>query len=384
MIINSIYSVSIKLMSLFLLVHDYFSKWVFTDSPRPKVEESNGLRKISIQNLERKYQENTKIFNCKDTSKYLKINQKSMESDTFWYRDTGLTKRTSYTNNFIGSFLYAYNLHGNILLNPDDIWIMICFYFSKYVNINSDKLRNMFVKHNGTIKFVVKEYTNSLENSIKIEEDWSHFLNQIIEQINTNTVSGITDELACNFTTTTETHKLITTGLIMNSFKIFVKYFCYDQMNLGHGISNVYFQGTRNDWVKIIGKIFKLRKYDVDGKLLEYLGKIQDILQEFLNTWDNKINIDFWNKIISINEKQIGTSGLSQTNIDGWLLHFYGIYTRIDLDDVPDYSYSVPIESLNRFTNETKQMEIKSSWISISKPDEYTYKPDIGFYIVES
>jgi hypothetical protein len=364
-------------MSLFSSVQDYFSKWVFTDSPRPKVEESNGLRKISIQNLKRKSNLNSEIFSNLE-------NHKTIESDTYWYRDTGLKKRTTYTNNFIGSFVHAYNSHGDILLNPDDIWIMICFYFSKYVDINSDKLRNKFVKHDGTIKFVVKEYTNNLEESIKIEKDWTKFFNQITEQINAHTLSGITDELACNFTTTTKTHKLITTGIIMNSFKIYFKYSCYDQINLGYGISNVYFQGTRNDWVKIIGKIFKFRKYDVDGKLLEYLGKIQDILQEFLNTWDNKPNIDFWNKIMSIDEKPIGTSGLSQNNIDGWLLHFYGIYSRVDLDDVPDYSYSVPIELLNKFTNETKQMEIKSSWISISKPDEYTFKPDIGLCVVAS
>ena len=370
-------------MALFSSIQDYLNKWVFTDSPRPEVEESNGLRKISIQNLKRKSNLNSEVFNNNDALQYLE-NQKTIEPNNCWYHDTGLNKRTTYTNNFIGSFVHAYNSHGNIILNPDDIWIMICFYFSKYVDINSDKLRNKFVKHNGTIKIVVKEYTNSLEKSIKIERDWTNFFNQITEQINTNTVSGITDELACNFTTTTKTHKFITTGLIMNSFKIFFKYSCYERMNLGRGISNVYFQGTRNDWVKIIGKIFNLRKYDVNGKLLEYLGKIQNILQEFLNTWDNKPNIDFWNKIISIDEKPIGSSGLSQININGWLLHFYGIYSRVDLDDVPDYSYSVPVELLNKFTNETKQMEIKSSWISISKPDEYTFKPDIGLCVVAS
>lgn len=48
------------------------------------------------------------------------------------------------------AFLYAYNSHEDIVLNPDDIWLMICIYFATYVNQNSEQLRTLFVDHEGT------------------------------------------------------------------------------------------------------------------------------------------------------------------------------------------------------------------------------------------
>lgn len=369
-------------MSIFSSVQGYFAGCVFADSTRPEAQQSEGLRKIHLQDLERKEQKSLRKFNLKDSFGYLGLNWKTKESDIYWYRDTGLPEgRTTHTNNFIGSFVHAYNLHGDILLNPDDIWITILFYFSQYVDTNAENLRSKFVTHLGQKKIVIREYTNSLDESVKMERDWSNFFTQIIEQVKDNTVPGVVNELSSDFTTTTKTHKLITTAIIMNSFK---KYFSYGRMILGCGISNVYFQGTRNDWVKLIGKACTLRKYDVDGKLSRYLDKIQDILIEFLNTWDNKPNIKFWNQIMTTDEKRIGSGGQTQTHIEGWILHFYGIYSRVDLDDVPDYSISVPVEFYNQFTDTTKQIEIKSNWVSISKPDEYTYKPDIGLCVVEA
>ena len=53
------------------------------------------------------------------------------------------------------AFLYAYNSHEDILLSPDDIWMRICIYFSKYVNENAELLRSLFVDHEGKKKLTV-------------------------------------------------------------------------------------------------------------------------------------------------------------------------------------------------------------------------------------
>ncbi|CAF0782252.1 unnamed protein product [Rotaria sp. Silwood1] len=45
------------------------------------------------------------------------------------------------------AFLYAYNSHEDIVLSPDDIWLMVCIYFSTYVNQNVEQLRTLFVDH---------------------------------------------------------------------------------------------------------------------------------------------------------------------------------------------------------------------------------------------
>lgn len=54
------------------------------------------------------------------------------------------------------AFLNAYNYHGDIKITPDDVWMVIMFYFSKYVNDNSEQLRSAFVSHEGKKKLVVE------------------------------------------------------------------------------------------------------------------------------------------------------------------------------------------------------------------------------------
>jgi hypothetical protein len=38
------------------------------------------------------------------------------------------------SNYFFNAFLHAYMQHGNVLLVPDEIWIMICCFVSKYID----------------------------------------------------------------------------------------------------------------------------------------------------------------------------------------------------------------------------------------------------------
>ncbi len=67
------------------------------------------------------------------------------------FSDTSLSENHA----IFSAFLYAYNSHEDIVLSPDDIWLMICTYFSKYVNENAEQLRSLFVDHDGQKKLTV-------------------------------------------------------------------------------------------------------------------------------------------------------------------------------------------------------------------------------------
>jgi hypothetical protein len=67
------------------------------------------------------------------------------------FSDTSLSENHA----IFSAFLYAYNSHEDIVLSPDDIWLMICIYFSKYVNENAEQLRSLFVDHDGQKKLTV-------------------------------------------------------------------------------------------------------------------------------------------------------------------------------------------------------------------------------------
>ncbi len=65
------------------------------------------------------------------------------------------------------------------------------------------------------------------------------------------------------------------------------------------GINNVYFEGTREDWVKVLDKLNFLVKYDVDGKLKEYISHMTTVLEKFISTYDGKPDVNWWNTIMT-------------------------------------------------------------------------------------
>jgi hypothetical protein len=53
------------------------------------------------------------------------------------------------------------------------------------------------------------------------------------------------------------------------------------------------------------------------------------------------------------------------------------------VDQIPKTAISVPIKLVNEFTKTEKKLELIADWVSVSKVNDYTYKPDIGMCIVE-
>lgn len=293
--------------------------------------------------------------------------------------------RIDSTNSFLGAFLDAYNYHGDIVLSPDDIWIAISLYVSKYIDDNAETLRKKFVMHDGKIKLTVVEKANSLSESIALERKWDYFFVAMCEQIKLNTVEGVVDDFVCDFSTTKPVHQRISTAIIMNSFK---KYFEYGRMICGCGIGNVYFEGTRDDWVKLKSKLVNLSKYFVDmkdGTIQKYIQHVGIILDNFVSTYDGKPDVDFWNTIASTRSVRIGSGGATATYVKGWILHFFGIYSESDVDSIPDYNIDVPVTLYNEFTQETKLLKVFAKFVSSSCAQGLTnttmYKPDIGMCI---
>jgi hypothetical protein len=237
------------------------------------------------------------------------------------------------------------------------------------------------VYHEGKKNLVVEEFVGSKEESIQKEKEWDYFFGSIYEQIKIYAKPGVIESLECDFSTTGNIEKLISTSLIMNSLK---KYFSYTRMICFCGINNIYFEGTREDWIKIIAKTKNLSKYDVDTKLNHYIEKILIILRHFVNTWDGKVDVKFWNNIMNTEEKRIGSGSQVQTFLEGWILYFFGEYGRMDLDEVPDYSYNVPVILINQVTKTKKNLDIVGNWCSVSKINNHTYKTDLGVGIVDN
>lgn len=76
------------------------------------------------------------------------------------------------------------------------------------------------------------------------------------------------------------------------------KFFEYRRRFCICGINNVYMAGQRDDWTRMQEKLERLQQYDCDGVLKTYIEHMRVILVNFVKTWDEQPNIEFWNTIM--------------------------------------------------------------------------------------
>ena len=58
-------------------------------------------------------------------------------------------------NGFFHALALAYNQHHHLLIKPDDVWVSITTSLSRYIDANAERLRHIFVAHEGKKELVV-------------------------------------------------------------------------------------------------------------------------------------------------------------------------------------------------------------------------------------
>ncbi len=221
------------------------------------------------------------------------------------YLENSESNTPTHSNSFYGAFVQAYNNHEDVMLSPDDVWMIICLHFSKYINANAEKMREMFVSHEGKKKLTIETW-NELS-----ESKWDEFFNLMIGEIKKNTKDGIVDTLQSNFTTTGRIENLLSIASVMDSFK---KYFDYGRCIPMCGIKNVHFMGTLGDWESLLDRTTKLEKYAVSPEWSSYINGLKPILVQFIDTYNEKVDLDFWNKVMNITHGRIGSGSTTLTS----------------------------------------------------------------------
>lgn len=274
---------------------------------------------------------------------------------------------------FLDAFLFAYNNHCDVILSPDDVWLKITIEFSKYVNKNSEKMRNLFVDHEGKKELSV---TTGAETD---ESDWNEFFTLMETKIQENTKSEIKDILVNNFSTTSNIERLLSTSVIMNTFK---NYFSYMRIIPCCGIRNILFKGELSDWELLYSKLCKLEEFSVDDFWTNYITELKPTILQFIKTYKNNVDVDFWNKIMDIENGTYGSG--STTYFSGWILKFYGIYKQIESDEIKDELIDVPVKIINKLTGITKNVNIVGGLTGISKfeiNNYIAYKPQMALIV---
>ena len=275
----------------------------------------------------------------------------------------------------LSGFYTAHTNHYPIRIKPDDIWLLILQSFSNHVNINSEKLRDLFVDFSGKQTLTVKyDLSDISEVNRKVLEDFSE---QINEQMKYFLGEKLLEILSANFSTSNYDSILISKISIMGAFK---KYFTFKMELCGCGIPYIILEGTAEDYKKILEKTKYLSKYNFSW----YTDRIIPHIQKMIDAKEKKIDIDYFKDFIQKKEKteiRYGPSGKKEYEVQvpficGWILDFFA-YIKRRIDYEPFESKELKVEC---FEDLCKQMLIVPFIIDdLVHKKTYLMKYKVGF-----
>jgi hypothetical protein len=322
---------------------------------------------------------------------------------------------------FIGAFLLAYNSHGDIRLDPTDIWVVILSYLSEYLTkYASDALQtpptSIYNNHNtdSDLDSVNSDNSDNSEDSGNSEDSDPNtitlyepefgesllsdatrptLLKTITNTLRDTVTSQVADTLFAEFSTEkyhtcSYFHACAATtssvGSITNHFSPKQLESCGQAAKvpqLHGGIANAIFNGQIGDWIHLLNKLDELKICDTgNGVLLEYIAKVGLILNQFIISMHGAVSTSFWNTIFQTkfstrlrSQLLFGTS----TQISGWILHFYGIYEPRMFVNLPTRQTHIPIHVLSSAANTMKQLSLTTGFSGVCKLQNNAFAPQL-------
>ncbi|CAL8133331.1 unnamed protein product [Orchesella dallaii] len=211
------------------------------------------------------------------------------------------------SSGFVKTVLEAYSQHHNLVIRPDDIWAAIMIQFSFYVNKNAEKLRSKFVDFEGK-----RELSVEISGGSIYTVPYSLFVKLMTREIDRNLVDPEVKEwIMPNFTTTTQNDYVSVGVVLMATMK---HYFDYEFRMLC-GIPNITLDGTVEDWKNILGRLEKLKEYELEN----WHDMLYPIISKFVDAKEGRVDGWFWEGIVS--RRNDGPCG-SPDLITGWITAF--------------------------------------------------------------
>jgi len=213
-------------------------------------------------------------------------------------------------NGLVDTVLAAHNQHHALVLRPDDIWLAIVTQFSFFVNKHAEQLRGRFVAHTGQEHIQLEVDPPALFNAAYLAPAFAKELSKHVTDV------GLRQWIVPDFSTTTETDRIVGSVILMGTMK---KYFSYGASS-SCGIPRITLEGTHADWEELLRRGDRLAEYGDECVLWHRM--LMPILRRFVATFDDpKLKKaetrEFWNNMV-----QYKTPGSGHPYITGWLTAF--------------------------------------------------------------
>ncbi|KAF7343127.1 hypothetical protein MVEN_01743100 [Mycena venus] len=213
-------------------------------------------------------------------------------------------------NGFVHTVITAYNKHHNLIIRPDDVWIIILTQFNFFVNANAELLRASFVAHEGKKELTVQQ------EAPKYAMDFALMARQMVDLLAEVVVDPtLRAWVMPNFSTTTLKDQTVGAIVMMATLK---SYFEYVFESIECGIPRVTLDGTKADWETILGRLEKLKEYGIQTTAWYHL--LVPVISRFVVAFDSpdkSANVDFWQTVAHFVPGGSGPSFYS-----GWISAF--------------------------------------------------------------
>jgi len=241
---------------------------------------------------------------------------------------------------FFTAIYECYNRHWGLRTVPDDWWYTIIRTVALAIDNNSkkNKVREYFVNHEGKKRLTV-------DVPPTCEPDWERFFRKMTDLIQSNIkVDKYVDTIRSDFSTSTETHRIVSEITVMSSMQEFFEY-CYRTCC---GIPFVELEGTEEDWLKLKTKLLALKKmlqpiHQSIGLTPAWWTKVERISDKLVETYRGDGDKEWWSKIFSRESHGFGSG--SYSTYDGWFLRdLLNISKRLEsFSSIPSGLVSVPL-----------------------------------------
>ena len=245
-------------------------------------------------------------------------------------------KGSSESPSFFDVVALAYAKHYSLEINPDDIWLMILDGFRLHVKNNREKLKEKFVAPGTDTAVAVMDNSLNLESTHK---EWFWTIANLFDSLQAKLPQKTGIPLKTKFSTTSPVDYNISRTMTMAVASQYYSYYVYTLC----GIPTIKVNGTKDDWMLLKDSFNKLAD-QLDMKW--WANGLNPVLDEFVNTFDGKINLKHWKNIY----KSFKPEGCGNPHFNGWISRFLP-YTKNDNSGEDKYvkhtNWDEPLDNYN-------------------------------------
>ncbi len=238
--------------------------------PRPALDRAQALSALVRKRVEQTWTSSAKLVSCTDAHPLVQ-----MAHDAFYE-------------------------HRPIVLSPDAIWFCLAQGFAQHVNLNAEKLRERFVRHEGKLKLIVQRDDFFLGQSNPWPEAFAAFSDLIASHL-----GKLRDLVVADFSTTGPIERAASEVVLMDAFQGYFEY----EMLAGCGIPSVTLLGTPADWRSIRQRAAMFGEFDLEP----WTRALLPVLDRIVRTAEGQDEPQFWQSFFHHESSSMGSA------LTGWI-----------------------------------------------------------------